>query len=464
MPGRGLSWAAKLTEGAAATRVDAEGRFLVASYPKLGRLEVVDVLRHEAARRLEIGGRPGAVAFPPAGSRAWVPDTAGGPLRVIDVATGRALAQLRGVAGPQAVAFDRTGSVALIVGGGRDARAMLVDTAGLRALHTAPLAAAPVAVAYAPAAKRFVVAHADGRLSLLATRGTRLKVDRVMRIAAPGAGTTTVGVARDGHTAVALNTSANTLAVVDARRGKLLRTVETGVAPTGLAFLEHFALVRNARSADLTWVDLDEPSRSNNVTIGTAPAEGVFTSADGRSAFAPSPDDQRIYKLHTMMGRPMVMEDIPNSFRGDTVVQTAGTLQQAAGGAFVQRTLLEQPGQYRLRLKLPNGRSVTFQLPVTRADRDRAEAAPVRKLWNVRSGQTAMVRFRVRGAAPTDAQALAYLPSRTPAQLRAPARRVSGGIYEAALRFRQPGRYQLVLLSEQAGLRPERGATVAVRR
>jgi len=191
----------------------------------------------------------------------------------------------------------------------------------------------------------------------------------------------------------------------------------------------------------------------------------VFTSADGRSAFAPSPDDQRIYKLHTMMGRPMVMEDIPHSFRGDTVVQTAGTLKPASPGVFVQRTLLEQPGQYRLRLKLGNGRRVTFELPLTRADHDRAEAAPVRKLWNVRSGQTATVRFRVRGAAPTDAHALAYLPSRTvAAQLRAPARRVSGDIYEAAVRFRQPGRYQLVLLSEQAGLRPDRAATVAVRR
>jgi len=124
----------------------------------------------------------------------------------------------------------------VIVGGGRDARAMLVDTARLRARHTAPLAAAPVAVAYAPAAKRFVVAHADGRLSLLAARGTRLTVDRVMRIARPGAGTTTVGVARDGHTVVALNKRANTLAVVDApRRGACVRSRPAPPRPGSLS-------------------------------------------------------------------------------------------------------------------------------------------------------------------------------------------------------------------------------------
>ena len=458
MPGGALAWATKVTAGASDIASDRRGRFLLATYRAAGRIEIVDLLRRGAPSRVALGGRVGVVVFEPSGRRAWIADDAGGRVSVVDLASSRVVASIVADGGAQALAFTGNGRSALLAG--RDGRARLVDVRTRRVLATLALPAAATAAAFAPGAKSFVVAHEDGRISVLRMRGPgRLARGPVLAVGSAAAGTRTLGVAPDGRTAVALNAAANSMTLVDVAAGRRVASVATGKGPAELAFLDHFALARNARSADVTWVDLDQPSRSNNVPVGRANGDGLYVKGD--TAFVPSAQDRRVYTLHTMMGRPMVMGEVPNAFAADRVVASSGRLERIEPGVFLQRTMIAAPGTYRIALSV-GGRRTAFEVPVSGGHHG-AQAMPDRPQMRARPGEAVDVRFRVRGARPDDAQALAYGEANgVTRQLRAPAARAGDGSYRARLRFADPGVYRVVLLSEQAGLRPDKSVQITI--
>jgi hypothetical protein len=384
----------------------------------------------------------------PAGDRLWVADATGDGLSVVDLTTRRTVARVRVPGGAGAIVFagrDR----ALVTSAAGAGTATLVDALRPRVVDTVALDARPTAAAFAPSAQAFVVAHADGRLTTLPIAGGGLGRPTAIRVGPATAGTGTVRVGPDGRTAVALNARAGTIAVVDVARRRLEQTAEAGAAPAEVAFLDHFALVRNARSPEVTWVDLDVPSRSNNIRLGSVPGRGLFADVTGGEVLVPSPADRQLYRLHAMHGRPMVMGQIPNPARADAGVTSKGGLERTGPGRYELRTLIADPGRYRVTVRLGGGERVGFDLAVESPEAG-VSARSARSRLRARPGEPLTVRFDVTGARPASAEVLAYA-SRSGAirQARAPARHIGGTSYEATLRLRDPGSYRLTLIAER---------------
>jgi hypothetical protein len=454
-PGGGFAWAAQLPPGAGRSVAQGAGRFLAVPYPEAGRVEIVDLLRRARAGSVRVGGRLGAAAFTRNGARLWVVDEEAGELVGIDPVSRSIATRIPVGAGRASLAVDAAGRRG-VVATRRDA--VLVDLAAGRRLAAAPLPAAPVAAAAAPGGA-FVVAHADGRLSVLAAEGDALRTRRVLRTGGDAAGTRTVGLAPDGHTAVVLNEGEDGLVLVDVRRARLLRRVDAR-APRDLRFAAHFALVRSAAGPQVTWVDLRTPSRSN--VIETGPGSGLFPGLEAGETLVPTADGP-VYRLHVMQGRPMVMDEIANTVGADVAVVAAGALHATGAGTLEQRTVLDRPGSYRLELRLASGEAFRFDLRAL-VPQTGARVRPDRARLDARVDVPVRVRFALRGAAPREAHVLAY-GGRLGAlrQVRAPAARAADGRYEATVRFPVPGRFRVVLLSEEAGLVPDRASATVVR-
>ena len=141
-------------------------------------------------------------------------------------------------------------------------------------------------------------------------------------------------------------------------------------------------------------------------------------------------------------------------------------LPDMGGVAILERLAAQQPGAHRLELSLEGGGRATFQLPVTARRATDATAHALQPSYRAAAGETVTVGFHVTGAAPRDAEVLAFSTGTVAAQVRVAARRVGPGHYEARLQVPQPGTYRVQLESEQAnlGTRSGRASTLEVTR
>ncbi|HEX2103701.1 MAG TPA: hypothetical protein VHF51_08615 [Solirubrobacteraceae bacterium] len=458
--GGGWSFTTKLPPRAGETAVDPTGRFLAVAYPQAGRIELLDLLRHRRAGAIDAVARPGALRFAPGGDRLWATDESRGRVVVVDVASRRAVGEVPTGSGRRAVAF--AGRDTAVVTSEADGRATIVDARRVAVLGTVAVPR-PVDAAFARAAGAFAVAGRDGSIALIGARSGPGRVERTLRVG-PGADVRALGVAPDGRTAVALDAARDQLAVVDLRSGRLRQRVDAGADPSSVVFLGRFAIVRNAGSADLTWVDLKDPSKSNNLPLGSHPAAAIALSSDGASVQATMPREQQVATLHVMMGRPMVMDGMRNTIRADVVAAVANDLQSIGPKTLEQRTVFERPGRYHLELRLPDGARAEFELPVTRTGPRQARVLAEQRQMRAAPGEPVRVRFRVIGPTPTDAQVLALSTSAGAIhQLRAPARPVGTGVFEALITPPAAGSYRLSLQSESQDLATDGSSGAALR-
>jgi len=326
MPGGGYEAAATISPGATATAVDPGGRFLAAAYRGAGRVELVDLLFGRRAGAIRTGGRPTALSFAPDG-RLWVTDRARGRVAVVDPARRLVSASLAiaGATGP--VAFGPHGDRALVAG--RDGAA-LVDARRARVLATASVSAPSVGAGWSGDTAAFAVGGADGTVTLVPVDGRAGHLRRIdLGVKEP---VRTFAVAPDGRRAVAASGSAGRVTVVDLRRRRVFGPIAAGKNPAQIAFLGRFALVRNAGSPDVTWIDVRTPSRSNAIALGSSPATSLAITPDGRRAILAAPKDQKVFGLHSMMGRPMLMEAEPNPAAADAALVAGGGLQRTVLG------------------------------------------------------------------------------------------------------------------------------------
>jgi hypothetical protein len=242
------------------------------------------------------------------------------------------------------------------------------------------------------------------------------------------------------------------------------RRVEAGADPSSVVFLERFAIVRNAGSADLTWVDLTDPTKSNNLPLGSHPAAAIALAGDGASVHATLPQEQQVATLHVMMGRPMVMDGIKNTIGADVTAGVANRLDAIGPRRLEQRTVFERPGRYHLELRLPDGSRAEFELPVARTGPAPVRVLPELHRMRATPGQRVRVRFRVVGPMPNDAQVLAFSTSSGAIhQIRAPARPVGAGVLEAFITPPAAGSYRLSLHSESQNLASDARSGAALR-
>jgi len=460
--GGALEWAATLPKGAADVQPSPDGRWVVAAYPETGRLALLDLLQRRVIGTLDLGGYPTTLRFAPDG-RLWAGDPQRGEVTVVDLGARRVAGRVQVGLGPMRIAFDRAGARALVVSRD-DGAATLVDTRTLRRLAAVTVGGRPADVAFAPAARAFLVARAGAPLAVLRLdrAGGLVAARELPRVAPP---VRAVRVAPDGRTAVAL--AGSRMLVLDTRTNAVRATVAAGRRPSDLVFLERrFAVALDAARPIVTWVDLQDVTRSNAISLESRPGRSISVSPDGREALVSVPADGWVFHLHVMMGRPMVMQQDRNPLGADTVIASRPGLVPAGGGRFEQRTVLDQPGRYRLAVRLPDGGRATFALRVAAAGAG-IRVTPEQRRMRVRAGERVTVAFDVAGAAPARAEVLAYSASpRTEVrQLRAPARRIGPGRYSATLKTASPGRYTVSLLGERPALpaRARASATLVVR-
>jgi hypothetical protein len=182
-----------------------------------------------------------------------------------------------------------------------------------------------------------------------------------------------LAVAPDGRTTVALDARRDELAVVDLRSGRLRARVEAGADPSSVVFLDQFAIVRNARSSDLTWVDLTDPTKSNTCRSGPIrPRRSVLTAMANRCTTLPP--EQQVATLHVMMGRPMVMDGMKNTIAGDVTASVANRLDAVSRRRLVQRRSSSGRGAITssCACRVPHG--AHFELAVTRTGPGRRES------------------------------------------------------------------------------------------
>lgn len=454
-------WAAKLSPGAFTVVGDPARGLLAAAYPDTGKVEVLDLVARRPATAISMGGAPDSVALEPGAGRVWVGDTGSGRVTVVDATNGKRLAQIEVGRGPHFVVFAPAARRALVVARG-SGTAALVDLSVLREVGSAPVAEGATAAAFGAASGTFVVAHATGVATLLRLQCAGLAVPRELRLGAPGEAS--LAVAPDGRTAAVANRQAETLAIIDLRNGRLVRTIPTAAEPVGVAFLDRFALAAGGRTGAITWVDTEDPLRSNDLFLGDAPVSGVFPSADGTTMLAPVPVEKRAYRVHVMMGRPMVMDRVPSAFGADVAVGLAGGLRTVRPGVYELRTAFD-PGPYRLDVRPAGGGRASIDLTAATVRAGAARVRPLAASMKSPVGRPVVVRFRVSGARPQTASVIAYsLNTRSGIrQLRAPARDLGGGVYAATIVPRSIGIYRLSLTSEEGGIGPDAGPAAVLR-
>jgi hypothetical protein len=448
MPGGGLSWATTFTQDPDVLEVDPTGRWLATGYQAEGRVEVVDLLRREPPVSIATGVV--TAAFTPDGTELWVAD-ADGAVTVVDPAAGRIAANVQG-ARADTITFDRAGRHVLITG--RTDQAATILDIGTRREQDRRETGAVLAAGYSESTDAFVTIGEGGELTLLplgdGPDGGASTLDT-------GAAASGLAVSPDGRTAVVVAEASDEVTIVDLTELEI-RGHADAVDPAEVVFLDHFAIVRSGTAPAVTWVDLEVPSRSNDEALGEAPAASLSVSSDGSEVLAVSPGDDRIFHLHTMMGRPMVMEQQPNTGASDVVIDVSPGLFQADDGVFRQRTVLDRPGRYTLRLQV-GAEEVTFDLEVAPILPRAPLSEPVEVSLQGGVGEAVSVRFRVDGdAAPRNAEVVAFAStSQGPQQLRRPAAAADDGTIGAEIAVTVPGTYQVWLVDESAGITPGTG-------
>ena len=474
MPGGGFAWATSIRSVPDDVAADSSGRWLAAVQADEGIVQLVDLLARAEPVTVEVEGRPEALWFAPSG-QLWVGDHQGQRLHVIDPASAATTARLDLAHPPAHVTFTDDGGTALATG---DRIVSVIDVARGEVRTTGEVRGDATAATFAPAVGEFgmfALAHADGAVTLLpvtpdGTIGEGSSVD----LGSSARGTSAIATAPDGRTLVTANEVADTVAVVDAITAEVRAVVPAGEQPAEIGFLDDFAVVRNAGSAELTWVDLADPSKSGNEALGSAPPASMTVEAGGGQVLLPSPVESRVYLLHTMMGRPMVMgsEDAPTG--ADLAVSTTTSLRPVDGEVlhdhaegtsssghphdevYAQDVVLDQIGRYELTVSV-NGATASFPIEVAPLEGPPVVVAPVDVPPTAIVGETVTVSFVSSVSAQLDRpEVLAVInDAQGINQVRAPARHVGGDHYAADLVLSRSGRWSVTLLAETSGVNPE---------
>jgi DNA-binding beta-propeller fold protein YncE len=455
IPGGGWAWAAKVTPDPATVELAPTGRWLALSHPTAGMVELVDLVKREQAVQLDVGGEPQELQFSPDGRALWI-GLAGGGLHVFGMDGRKELGQRPDLDVDQIV-FDATGDHAMLLTDGPPT-ATLVDTTDLTTTGSHRLETARTDVTFASDPAAFVLADGRSTVTLLPLEASELGIPHAIELTDRAS---SLAVDPDGRTAVAVHPDGDVATVIDLQARAVVGRAATGRDPQQVAFLERFAVLRSAGSADVTWIDLDDPSSSNVLPLQAQPATNLTVSADGQEILASSPAEQRLYRIHQMMGRPMVMEHESDPSAADVAIVGGGGVVELDDGVYQVRTSFEQPGIYEVTVQL-SADAVTFTVPVApTAAGGGVTARPVVRQQESSVGEQVRVRFVVEGGDLGSPEVAGYATGPDgPRQLRAPALRVGEGIFEAVLTPGAPGAYDVWLLDEAAGLGQSAASTM----
>lgn len=464
----------------------ADRRRLFVSQPEADRVAVVDTGTWKVVAQVAPGRRPTRLVLQPDGARLWsVVDEDSVSVAVIDAtgaapeaaatpATGarepRVVARIATGKGPHDVAFSADSALAFVTNAG-GGTVSVIDTRRLEKVADLRTGSRPTAVAWSPlAAAAYVADEQDG--TIVAVDGRRRTV--AARIAARP-GVAVIRFAPGGRLAFVLNPREDTVQVIDAETNRIVTTGTTRRGPDQVVFSDQLAYIRHRGSDVVLMVPLrglGEPGRAleaADFTGGQHPlgdaarpslADGIAPAPDQGTVLVANPGDRAIYYYVEGMAAPSgTFHDYGRQPRAVLVVDR-GLRERERPGTYETTVRLPGPGRYRIPFFLDAPRVVhCFDLevlPDPELAAARLRSAPVRvepllAERQVTVGSPVRLRFRLTDPASglpaigvDDLVMMAYKLTGE-WQVRALAREVGAGIYEAEFVPPEAGGYDVIV-------------------
>ncbi|MEW5811642.1 MAG: hypothetical protein AB1925_19580 [Actinomycetota bacterium] len=204
----------------------------VASMPRRDGPAVATALPTYSTTSAPVGREPSSVAVSANGTRAYVANSAGRSVTVVDTATGTAVASIPVAGSATAVAADtRPGVTRAYVALKSTSRLAIVDTTNNTVVTAVPVGLSPTAVAVSPNGSRVYVANTTGgSISVIDAAATK-------RIATFSVGLSPVALAvsPDGSRVYAALRGSDQIAVVDTAKNAVITRIRVGDAPLDVA-------------------------------------------------------------------------------------------------------------------------------------------------------------------------------------------------------------------------------------
>jgi PQQ-dependent catabolism-associated beta-propeller protein len=211
--------------------VSPDGRRLIAANEDAGTASLTDIARHAVVATFAVGIEPEGVAISPDGRWAYVTAETSNTVTVVDVRRSEVVSSFMVDPRPRAAAFSPGGSTAYVtteIGGS----VAVVDALRHRVRKVVPLpgGAKPVGVVVSPDGKRVYIAGGQGNRVIVLTRSGEI------------AGSVPVGkrpwnlaLTADGRKLYTANGASNDVSVIDTESLKVIRTIQAGDGPWGVA-------------------------------------------------------------------------------------------------------------------------------------------------------------------------------------------------------------------------------------
>jgi len=215
--------------------VSPDGRFAYVANGGDNTVTVIDTVTRSPVATISVGQSPHGLRISPDGKEVYVANLKGGTVSVIDTASQKEVAQVPAGKGPAQVGFTPDGRFVFVSLSEENAIAV-IDPATRKVIRKVTVGTVPIQLYATP----------DSRTLLVANQGTRKKpgntvsmIDlesfKVAKTAVTGAGAHGVVVDRAGRYAYVTNMYANSVSVLDAKDGQVVKTVPVGKTPNGIS-------------------------------------------------------------------------------------------------------------------------------------------------------------------------------------------------------------------------------------
>ncbi|MEM7051937.1 MAG: hypothetical protein AAF604_19880 [Acidobacteriota bacterium] len=455
------------------------GRLYI-SQPETGQVAVLRTDTWRIERQLEVG--PGVSRLLPQGDGAFVWALHANGVTLIDSRSGEIAASLPFEDSDQSpmaaidMVLDQDDRHAYVVRRPAMAEGMsevqVIDLRQRAILGRLPTGRGATSIAWSSLARSAWISHADG--ALVAVGMAKGRPDLRHRLAA-GAPLDQIRFAPEGRLAFALSRQSNLLHIVDAARGRLIKSGPMAGEPDQVTFSSELAYVRHRGSELVLMVPLEtagnahEPIQTADFPGGQRPyarrgvpmlAPSLARAPGANAVVIANPDDEAVYFYMEGMAAPM--GEFSTQGRRPLAVRVVDrSLREGAPGIYETVVRLDEAGSYDLAVFLDAPRVIHCFGVTVEADPARPEASSpmIAKLvaGSVRGLRGGGVELDVElaGARLEAAPELVLLVQRLaggwhqriPATLVAP----HGARYRARLRPAMPGEYLVWIESRAAG-------------
>ncbi|MCX5748920.1 MAG: hypothetical protein NTZ10_01555 [Candidatus Saganbacteria bacterium] len=248
---------------------------------------VIQTSSNTTTAAISVGTNPKGVAITPNGNYAYVTDysgASGNRVTVIDTSTGTVAATISGLNGPFGVAITPDGNYAYVANYvGNTVSVIQTSTEAVTA--TINVGTQPQAVAITPNGNFVYVVNYNGNSVSVINTSTNT-VSATVNVGSQPQG---VAITPDGNYAYVSNSSStlsNSVSVINTSTNTVTATIPVGSNPIGVAITPdgNYAYVANYLSNSVKVIDTSTNTVAATITVGTQP-NGVAITPDGNTAY-----------------------------------------------------------------------------------------------------------------------------------------------------------------------------------